>query len=224
MSTDREKGPNGHHPTICSVGEITHASVLHPFPGVNGTAHLVIAPSQAMLFGNNYRYSYVENGTERAMEYNRWDACISTQSESFYMEYYWTDPELVNDMNGFTSERPIKMRMTGHAQPLPGTSEMVQIDSVYSVALFDANPDLKNIRWAFEIPSGVYCQDFPSVKAPPNNLAHTYSMRVEMTWRGDSDFSGSYERGDEFMSNFRMWYDFYYQLTRVDSMTQLATP
>ncbi|MPC29075.1 hypothetical protein E2C01_022292 [Portunus trituberculatus] len=40
--------------------------------------------------------------------------------------------------------------MTGHAQPPPGTSEMVQIDSVYSVALFDANPDLKNLRWAFE--------------------------------------------------------------------------
>ncbi|XP_045120105.1 uncharacterized protein LOC123509688 [Portunus trituberculatus] len=224
MSTDREMGPSEHHPTICSVAEISHSSVFHPFPGVNGTAHLVFAPSQAMLFGNNYRYAYVDNGTARSMEYNRWDACISTQTESFNIEYYWTDPELVNDMNGYTSERPIKMRMTGHAQPPPGTSEMVQIDSVYSVALFDANPDLKNLRWAFEIPSGVYCQDFPSVKSPPSTLAHAFSMRVELSWRGDSDMFGKYERGDEFMMTFRTWYDFYNQLTRVDSMTQLATP
>ena len=64
---------------------------------------------------------------------------------------YSPDPELVNDMNGYTSERPIKMRMTGHIQPLPSSSEMVQIDSVYSVALFNANPDLESLRWAFEV-------------------------------------------------------------------------
>ena len=55
------------------------------------------------------------------------------------------------DMYGYPNERPIKMRMTGRVQSPQGSSEVFDIDSTYSMALFDDNPDLQNMRWAFEV-------------------------------------------------------------------------
>ncbi|KAG0715787.1 hypothetical protein GWK47_011164 [Chionoecetes opilio] len=215
MLTDR--GTDGPHTTTCTTETISHKTIFHPFPGDNGTAHLVLAPSQALLFGNDYRYSYVDNSSEREIGCNHWDACINDPEGSFYVKYFWSDPSKVADLDGYSSERPVTIQMTGRLQPPPGSTEALEVDSKYSVSLFNANPDIEGIRWAFEIPSGVYCPGFPSVKQPPKWLSQVVSTRVEVTMQ----FPG--ESSQEYAYTCLNWYDYYNKMTRTDSFANPTT-
>lgn len=208
----RERGDDGQVTSSCTVAEILHDSLFQPFPGINDTVHLVLAPSQALLIGGDYRYSYVNNGTIRGMECNRWDGCISGDKYSFYVEYYWTDPERTIDEYGYRGERPIRMSVIGKTQ-IQGSTTPINIDSMYSFAFFDNSPNLNKLREAFEIPNDMSCEGIPTSKQPPSELSEVYSMRVELT------FQPSAGSPLEFVSTMKSWYDFYNRLTRTDSMT-----
>nr|XP_053636418.1 uncharacterized protein LOC128691613 isoform X2 [Cherax quadricarinatus] len=172
---------------------------------------VAISPTRALLFGGDYKYSWMDNGTEREIPCNRWDACIDTRDNgSLYVEYHWSDPSLVLDLYGYTSERPISMKLTGQVFLNDGDPYPIPLSTTYNFALFDDSPNWENLRWAFEIPSNVYCPGLPDLKAPPSRLADAYSMRVEVTAQI------SLEEKQEWVSIVKNWYDYDRQLTRAD--------
>ncbi|XP_045595986.2 uncharacterized protein [Procambarus clarkii] len=197
--------------TECVTAEIADKSPWLVVGNSSSTGPLVaVAPSQALLFGGDYKYSWVDNTTEREIPCNRWDACIyARDNDTFYVEYHWSDPNQVLDMFGFTSERPVTMKLSGEMY-LDGDPRPFPILASYNFALFDDNPAWEDLRWVFEIPSDVYCAGLPDTREPPTRLADAYSMRVEVT----AQTSLSPEQ--EFVSTVKNWYEYTRQLTRAD--------
>lgn len=62
------------------------------------------------------------------------------------------------------------------------------------------------------IPSNIYCAGLPDVKKPPTQLADAFSMRVEVVDQL------SYDKGQEFVSTVKQWYDYNRKLTRSDAI------
>ncbi|KAK7077069.1 hypothetical protein SK128_004227, partial [Halocaridina rubra] len=57
----------------------------------NESTAYVLSPSQALLFGGDYKYSYMEETVERGVPCNQWDACILTLNNgSAYVKYHWS--------------------------------------------------------------------------------------------------------------------------------------
>lgn len=207
----------GIRPTTCTVADITHNTWSDTFPGQTNATDLVLAPSQALLFGDDYKYSWVENNTQRGIICNRWDACFTRDEGTFYVEYEWSDPARVSEGPGYPRERPIRMHMNGLVKPFQGSYESFPVDYVYSFGLFDENPRSEDVRWAYEIPSGVYCEGLPAGKDPPKALTNAFSMRVEVTGYSSNSHN------QEYTSTVLNWYDFSHQLTRYDSIAYPGT-
>ncbi|XP_071512818.1 uncharacterized protein [Panulirus ornatus] len=186
--------------------------------GMNNSSMLAIAPSQALLFGSDYKYSWVDNATVRELPCNRWDACINIPNNgTLKIEYHWSDPKGIEDMFGYPSERPVMMHLTGEMHLTNGDPWPVPMDMMYNFGLFDDNPYWNDLKWVFEVPSDVYCGGLPDVKPPPVHLAEAFSHRVELA------IQTSMSPRHEFVSTAKVWYNYDRKIIREDLIPDPAS-
>lgn len=57
----------------------------------------------------------------------------------------------MQDMYGYTSERPVMVHVVGELHLSHGEPSPVHVDMVYNFGLFDDNPDWDSLKWAFEV-------------------------------------------------------------------------
>ncbi|KAK3864769.1 hypothetical protein Pcinc_029569 [Petrolisthes cinctipes] len=109
-------------------------------------------PAQSLLFGDDYKYSWVNNDSQREIPCNRWDACITTTgNDTLQVEYQWSDPTRTFDMFGYTNERPVSARVRGQVYPSQGSTIPFDFDTIYNFALFDDAPTDQDLNWAFQM-------------------------------------------------------------------------
>ncbi|XP_063594409.1 uncharacterized protein LOC134771401 [Penaeus indicus] len=166
----------------CVVAEIEDAAPWLVGYDKNGTYGFMLSPSQALFFGGDYKYTYVDSDPVREIPCNRWDSCIETYGNgTMSVQYHWTDQNLVADATGYSRERPVMAHTSGYYYPPRGRQIQVDVDTMYNFGFFDDNPDWGIYQWSVQIPSFVYCPGLPTGKSAPTKLADTYSMRVEVT-------------------------------------------
>lgn len=207
----REGAVDGRPHFDCLVAEIEDAAPWLVGYDNNGTYAFMLSPSEALFFGGDYKYSFVDNDPVRQIPCNRWDACIETYGNgTMSVQYHWSDQTLVTDVTGYSHERPVMAHAAGYYDAPRAKSNQVDVDKMYNFGFFDDNPDWEAYRWALEIPSSLYCPGLPAGKAAPTKLADTYSMRVEVT------LQTSLSKEKEFVSTAKNWYDFDRKITRAD--------
>ncbi|XP_037795957.1 uncharacterized protein LOC119591302 [Penaeus monodon] len=195
----------------CVVAEIEDAAPWLVGYDKNGSYAFMLSPSQALFFGQDYKYSYVDSDPVRQIPCNRWDSCIDTYGNgTMSVEYHWSDQTRVADVTGYSRERPVMAHATGYFYAPRGRQTQVDVDNMYNFAFFDDNPDWGIYQWAVQIPSLVYCPGLPTGKSAPTKLADTYSMRVEVT------LQTSRTKDMEFVSTAQNWYDYERKITRAD--------
>ncbi|XP_042889983.1 uncharacterized protein LOC122264936 [Penaeus japonicus] len=195
----------------CVVAEIEDAAPWLIGYDKNGTYAFMLSPSEALFYGGDYKYTYVDNDPVRQVPCNRWDSCIETYGNgTMNVQYHWTDQTRLVDVTDYSHERPVMAHAAGYYYSPRGENKQIDVDMIYNFGFFDDNPDWAAYQWAMEIPSSLYCPGLPAGKAAPTRLADTYSMRVEVT------METSLTKGKEFVSTVKNWYDYERKITRAD--------